>query len=85
MAEQWKQPEQDKEIPPHVFELSSDSTEFPKYYDEIQDTLKAIAGIDEVMSGVYVHIISRFNHIPYTAKLSRGKTFAVFAVFSQSQ
>jgi len=49
----WKKaPTSQNSIPSaRVFRISTDDEKFPAYYNEVQHILKAIAGMDEYLSG----------------------------------
>ncbi len=40
-------------MPIKMFTIPRDSTAFGEYYDHIQDGLKTLAGMDELMAGKY--------------------------------
>ena len=51
-AKQWRKPaKQGEELPPRVFHITPGSHTFGKYYDEVQELLKAMAGLDELLQG----------------------------------
>lgn len=43
-----------QELSPRVFHIASDSTTFSEYYDEVQEWLKLMAGMDQLLPGPYV-------------------------------
>ena len=49
---------QGTEIAPKVFKIAEDSTVFQEYYDELQDLMKSIAGMDEFLKGQYTCIVA---------------------------
>ena len=56
MAQQWRDPaKRGGELNPRVFHIPSESKIFGNYYDEVQDSLKAMAGMDELLPGSYVY------------------------------
>ena len=56
--QQWKiSSERGAEIPPRVFQLDKKSVTFQEYYDEIQSTMKSIAGTDDFITGIYTYKI----------------------------
>lgn len=52
MAKQWQKPS--GEMKPRVFSIAQSSTAFKRYYDDIQDFLKVMAGFDEMLPGSHV-------------------------------
>ena len=57
-AKHWRQPcGESKEIEPRVFLIKERSPAFGSYYDEIQDMLKAMAGLDDFLQGIYEYTI----------------------------
>lgn len=51
-AKQWRKPEPRKpELKPQEFLLSKNSNGFKKFYDEIQDNLEMLSGMDELLAG----------------------------------
>ena len=55
-ANQWRKPdiqEEDLYLPPREFHILSSSPTFEGYYDEVQDLLKAMAGMDELLQGIH--------------------------------
>jgi len=56
LARQWRKPDEPgQELSPRVFRISSTSTTFSQYYDEIQEQLKSIAGMDQLLPGTHEH------------------------------
>ena len=56
LARQWRKPDEPgREISPRVFRISSSSSTFSQYYDEIQELLKSMAGMDQLLPGTYYH------------------------------
>ena len=41
----------DTEVSPRIFRLSSNSSTFSDFYDKVQDDLKSISGMDELLAG----------------------------------
>ncbi len=55
LARQWRKPNKPcEELSPRVFRISSDSSTFGNYYDEVQELLKSMAGMDELLPGMLV-------------------------------
>ena len=51
-VKQWKRPTgQDKEAEIKIFKLPEKSTIFKEYYNDIQESLKSLAGMDDFLSG----------------------------------
>lgn len=51
---QWRRPaEQDKPVEQRIFRISRNSTIFKEYYNEIQCSLKSLAGMDDFLTGKY--------------------------------
>ncbi len=50
-ANQWRKARKNEELHPRVFTISSDSTIFQNYYDEVQELLQSLAGMDELIPG----------------------------------
>ena len=49
-AKQWRKPEnRSEELPPRVFHIQPNSGIFGEYYDEVQELLKSMAGMDEFL------------------------------------
>ena len=49
---QWRRPSgQDKEVKHKIFKLPQNSTIFKDYYNDIQDSFKSLAGIDDFLTG----------------------------------
>ena len=52
LQKQWKPVQHMGEtLPPRVFTVPRNSATFGNYYDEIQEILKCIAGMDELLQG----------------------------------
>ena len=52
-AKQWRKPEnRSEELPPRVFHIQANSGIFSEYYDEVQELLKSMAGMDEFLQGI---------------------------------
>ena len=52
LGTQWRKPDEPgQELPPREFKISSTSKTFSQYYDEVQERLKSMAGMDELLSG----------------------------------
>ena len=50
LARQWRKPDKPgRELSPNVFSISSTSTTFSEYYDEIQELLKSMARMDQLL------------------------------------
>ena len=50
---QWRRPlEDNKVLEPREYILPKDSKVFEEYYDQIQGTLKSLAGLDEFLTGL---------------------------------
>ena len=41
-----------EELPPRVFHIQPNSGTFGEYYDEVQELLKSMAGMDEFLQGI---------------------------------
>ena len=70
LARQWRKPDEaGREVPPRVFQISNTSTTFSQYYDEVQEWLKSMAGMDQMLPGtsicMYMHTIAYPIHVPY--------------------
>ena len=39
------------EVPSRIFSLGSEETAFERYYDEIQQSLRSLCGMDEFLAG----------------------------------
>ena len=51
---QWRRPAgQDKPVEQRLFRISRNSTIFKEYYNEIQGSLKSLAGMDDFLTGKY--------------------------------
>ena len=49
---QWRRPTgQDKEVEPKMFKLPKNSTTFKDYYNNVQGSLKGLAGMDDFLTG----------------------------------
>lgn len=49
---QWRKPAgQDKEVEHKIFKLPKSSTVFKDYYDDVQGSLKSLAGMDDFLTG----------------------------------
>lgn len=49
---QWRRPAgQDKEVEHKIFKLPKDSTIFKDYYNDVQCSLKSLAGMDDFLTG----------------------------------
>ena len=59
-----------------MFSISQHSTDFEEYYDHIQDGLKTLAGMDELMAGKYITILcsvyETFNAVLYHVMANFG-------------
>ena len=52
LAKQWKLPEAPgKPVPTKDFYIPEESVSFSEYYDDIQEKLKSLAGMDELLAG----------------------------------
>ena len=51
LAHQWRHAQADTEVSPRIFRLSSKSSTFSDFYDKVQDDLKSISGMDELLAG----------------------------------
>ncbi len=52
LARQWRKPDvTGEEIMPREFHLCQDSATFRNYYDDVQQQLKSMAGMDEFLAG----------------------------------
>ena len=52
LINQWKRPAgQDNEMEHKIFRLPQNSTIFKEYYNNIQDSLKKLAGMDDFLTG----------------------------------
>lgn len=55
LARQWRKPDEPGcELSPKVFHISSTSSTFSQYYDEIQELLKSMAGMDQLLPGTAI-------------------------------
>ena len=53
LSNQWKKTRKNgEELLRRVFTIPSDSTIFQQYYDEVQELLQLLAGMDELISGI---------------------------------
>ena len=60
MARQWRMPDHPgQELVPRVFHIPANSTTFGDYYNEVQELLKAMAGMDELLPGTFFGPSSR--------------------------
>ena len=50
-------------MPVRVFRIHRDSTSFGEYYDHIQEGLRTLAGMDELMAGKY-NVLVHVYHLP---------------------
>lgn len=49
---QWRRPAgQDKEVEHKIFKLPKNSTIFKDYYNDVQGSLKSLAGMDDFLTG----------------------------------
>ena len=54
LARQWRKPDEPcQEVSPRVFQISSTSTIFSEYYDKVQERLKSMAGMAELLPGTH--------------------------------
>ncbi len=52
LAKQWKLPASPgKPVPTKEFYIPRDSASFSEYYDDIQENLKSLAGMDDLLAG----------------------------------
>ena len=53
LAKQWRKPEplRKPELEPRKFNLLKTSIAFKKFYDEVQDKLEMLYGMDELLAG----------------------------------
>ena len=52
LVNQWKRPAgKDKEVEHKTFRIPQNSTIFKEYYNNIQDSLKKLAGMDDFLTG----------------------------------
>ena len=57
LARQYSRPQQKgASLPNRVFQLKPPYEGFHEYYDEVQDYLEKIAGMDEMISGIQIYI-----------------------------
>ena len=60
LADQWKSCTSTHTLlPVRTFRIARDSTAFGEYYDHVQEGLRMLAGIDELMAGKYILLYSR--------------------------
>ena len=63
LADQWKPCISARTtVPVRVFRIPSGSTSFGEYYDHIQEGLRTLAGMDELMAGKY-NVLVHVYHI----------------------
>ena len=66
-AKQWRKPvNQGEELPPKVFHIRPNSPTFGEYYDGVQELLKAMAGMDELLQGMYMYHIQMNSQCTFT-------------------
>lgn len=87
MAQQWQKLQLGQELSKEKkFEIPTKCEAFQKYFDEVQEDLQSIAGMDELLSGTYLkynHIIILHNIINFFLGMlskSRGQVLRVAAV-----
>lgn len=72
-GKQWKKPANEgEEVPRRVFHILRSSPTFETYYDEVQESLKSMAGMDELLQGVCV-----WSGKLYTSQQSNPGVFGI--------
>ena len=51
LAKQWRKSQAQTELPPRIFTLSTGYHTFQDYYDKVQEQLKLLSGMDELLAG----------------------------------
>ena len=68
LADQWKScPSTQTSLPVKIFRIARDSTAFGEYYDHVQEGLRTLAGMDELMAGKCMYKLCKYM---YTCILS---------------
>ena len=63
-AKQWRKPvKRGEELQPKIFHIVPNSPTFGKYYDEVQESLSSMAGLDELLQGCYSTYIYMHVHV----------------------
>ena len=53
-ARQWQRPDfPGKSVLTRQFQIPDESSAFAQYYDDIQENLRLLAGMDEFLAGIY--------------------------------